>query len=271
MNIKGYMTKPLIHFAHANGVPSKVYEKLFEQLRNEYDIIYVPLIGPDKRYPITNHWPHLVEQIIDSIVRQAHGRKVIGLGHSLGSVLTMMASYQRPELFSQVIMLDPPLIMGKASFVFHMAKCFKPQLVDQMTPAGLSVRRRDHWESREQAGKLLRTKGFYKDFDADCFQAYLKYALTEDPVRGGVTLTIPKNDEVEIFRKNPSLWWLPMAKPKIPVHLVVGDKSVFLKRRFPHVAKKKIGISFSIAEGGHMFPLEHPVEVGRLVKQLIHA
>jgi len=62
-----------------------------------------------------------------------------------------------------------------------------------------------------------------------------------------------------------------MAKPKIPVHLVVGDQSVFLKRRFPHVVKKKIGISFSIAEGGHMFPLEHPVEVGRLVKQLIHA
>ena len=54
------------------------------------------------------------------------GRKVIGLGHSLGSVLTLMASYRRPELFSQVIMLDPPLIIGKASFVFHLAKIFKP-------------------------------------------------------------------------------------------------------------------------------------------------
>ncbi len=49
--------KPVIHFAHANGVPSKVYQKLFDQLKDEYDVIYVPLIGPDKRYPITNHWP----------------------------------------------------------------------------------------------------------------------------------------------------------------------------------------------------------------------
>lgn len=36
--------KPVIHFAHANGVPSMVYQKLFDQLKDEYDVIYVPLI-----------------------------------------------------------------------------------------------------------------------------------------------------------------------------------------------------------------------------------
>ena len=34
--------KPLIHFAHANGVPSKVYQKLFVLLKDDYDVIYVP-------------------------------------------------------------------------------------------------------------------------------------------------------------------------------------------------------------------------------------
>ena len=84
--------KPIIHFAHANGVPSKVYSKLFDQLSDEYQIVYVPLIGPDKRYPISNHWPHLVDQVIDSVIQQGQGQPVIGLGHSLGSVLTYMAS-----------------------------------------------------------------------------------------------------------------------------------------------------------------------------------
>ena len=54
----------------------------------------------------------------------------------------------------------------------------------------------------------------YKDFDEDCFPAYIDYALKEDSVRGGVTLTISREDEVAIFRKNPSWWWLPMPKPK---------------------------------------------------------
>lgn len=56
--------KPLIHFAHANGVPSKVYQKLFDLLSDQYDVIYVPLLGPDKNYPIDNHWKSLTQQVI---------------------------------------------------------------------------------------------------------------------------------------------------------------------------------------------------------------
>jgi pimeloyl-ACP methyl ester carboxylesterase len=261
--------KPLIHFAHANGVPSKVYQKLFDGLQDDYDIIYVPLLGPDKRYPVDNHWKSLTQQVIDSIVRQSQGRPVIGLGHSLGSVLTLQAALQRPELFSQMIMLDPPMIMGKEAFALHIAKTLRLKALDKMSPAGLSKRRRDHWDSREQAAELLRPKGFYQDFDADCFQAYIDYALQEDPIRGGVELTIPKMDEVAVFRTNPSLWWLPQAKPKIPVHLVVAEKGPFLARKFPQQVQKKFGIPFTVVDGGHMFPLEQPDQVASLVKQLI--
>ena len=203
-------------------------------------------------------------------MQQSQGRKVIGLGHSLGSVLTLMASYRRPELFSQVIMLDPPFIIGKASFAFHLAKVFQPKLVDKITPAGLSVRRRDHWESREQAAELLGSRGFYQHFDADCFQAYIQHALSNDPLKGGVTLTIPKVDEVAMFRTTPSMWWLPMPKPRVPVHLVVGRDSVFLKEKLPQVAKRKLGIPFSIVNGGHMFPLEHPTETVEKIRSLIN-
>lgn len=166
-------------------------------------------------------------------------------------------------------MLDPPLILGAASLVFHMSKLFYPKFVDQITPAGLSKHRRDHWESREQAAQLLSGRGFFKDFDPDCFNAYIQHGLTEDTVRGGVTLTIPKAAEVEIFRKNPSLWWLPQPKPKVPVDLVVGQDSQFLKRKFPQVAKRKLGIPFQVVEGGHMFPLEHPLDTVEKVKSLI--
>lgn len=261
--------KPVIHFAHANGVPSKVYTKLFDLLKDQYDVIYVSLLGTDQRYPIDNNWSNFADQVIDSIVQQSNGRKVIGLGHSLGSVATFLASFKRPDLFEQAILLDPPLIMGKASLFFNLAKTFFPKKVDQITPAHLSLRRRDHWESRQQAAELLRPKGFYQHFDGDCFQAYIDHALTEDHVRGGVTLTIPKDVEVAIFRSGPSYWWLPHPQPQIPVDLVIGSDSPFLKRKFPQIVKKKFNIPFTVTSGGHMFPLEHPVETVELVKQLI--
>ena len=263
--------KPLIHFAHANGVPSLVYQKLFDLLKDEYDVIYVPLLGNDKRYPVDQNWDSLTDQVIDSIVRQAKGRPVIGLGHSLGSVLTFKAAFKRPELFERVIMLDPPLIVGKASLAMFFTQIFNPKLLDKITPASLSLKRRDHWESRQQAYDLLRPKGFYKDFDAQCFQDYIDYALTDDPVRGGVTLTISKFDEVKIFRTNSTLLWLPMPKPSVKMHLVVGSESPFLKQMFPQAIQKKFGIPFTVTDGGHMFPLEHPVEVVELIKKLIKA
>lgn len=261
--------KPLIHFAHANGVPSKVYQKLFDLLSDEYDVIYVPLLGPDKRYPIDNHWYSLTQQVIDSIVRQSQGRKVIGLGHSLGSVLTFQAALQRPELFEQILMIDPPMIMGKEALALHIAKILKLKMVDTMSPAGLSKRRRDHWESREQAAELLRPKGFYKNFDEDCFQAYIDYALMDDLERGGVELTISRDDEVQIFRTNPSLWWLPQAKPKIPVQLLIAEQGPFLPRKFPQMVEKKFGAPFKVISGSHMFPLEKPDETVEIIKMML--
>ncbi len=86
--------KPLIHFAHANGVPSQVYQKLFDLLKDEYEVIYVPLLGTDKRYPIDNHWESLTNQVIDSIVRQAKGRPVIGLGSLFGFSADLSGSFK---------------------------------------------------------------------------------------------------------------------------------------------------------------------------------
>ncbi|WP_026469930.1 alpha/beta fold hydrolase [Alkanindiges illinoisensis] len=262
--------KPLIHFAHANGIPSKVYSKFFDALADEYDVVFLPEIGTDPKYPISNHWTHLVTQVIDSIERQAQGRPVIAMGHSLGGLLSFMAAYRRPELFQQLIMLDPPLINGFPSFGIHLAKLFNQKYVDKLTPAGISINRRDNWESREEAATKLKSRGFFANFDPQCFDDYIRYGLTDDPIRGGVTLSIPKMAEVEIFRTNPSLFWFkPRKAPKIPVKLVVGQSSQFLQRGFPQRVKRLLGIEYIITEGGHMFPLEHPEQVARLVKQLI--
>ena len=80
--------KPLIHFAHANGIPSRSYQYLFDLLSDEFDIVYIPALGIDPRYPVDNHWQKLTQQVIDSIQAHLSARgqtKVIGLGHSLGA------------------------------------------------------------------------------------------------------------------------------------------------------------------------------------------
>lgn len=268
------MQKPLLHFAHANGFPSKVYRYLFEQLSADFDIAFVPELGTNPAYPVDNHWHSLTEQVVDSVQRALAERgqsTVIGLGHSLGSLCTLQAAYRAPALFSQVICLEPPLLTGRYAMLVHWAKRNSPKLLDKLTPAGATSRRRDVWESRAAAAASLRPKALYRHFDERCFADFIRYGLTDTP-DGQVTLTIPKAVELAVYRTNPSLYWLkPTQPPAVPAYLLVGQDSVFYQRGAARDLKAMLGIDYSVREGGHMFVLEHPDATVQAIKDRIAA
>lgn len=101
------MTAPLLQFSHANGFPAACYRVFLDALSDRFDVRAVPCIGHDPRYPVTDGWPRLVDKLIAAI--ETHGRPVIGVGHSLGGMLSFLAAVQRPALFHAVILLDAPL------------------------------------------------------------------------------------------------------------------------------------------------------------------
>ncbi|WAI88262.1 MULTISPECIES: alpha/beta fold hydrolase [unclassified Psychrobacter] len=270
--------KPVIHFAHANGMPSPVYEPFFEKLAEFFTIEYISMLGDTPDYPVDNQWRSLTQQIVDSVkdTCKKHGvKQVVAVGHSLGAMCTLQALYRAPEYFSQAVLMDPPWIYGKVSLLWHLAKTadrlplMNNRLMDKLSPAGVSKHRRDVWDSREDAYDKLRHKGFFKDFTERSFQGYIEHGLHER-ADGKVTLAIPKASEVAVFRTNPSWYWLtPNRAPKVPVTLIIGEDSIFLKRRFPQQIKSRLRIPYITHAGGHMFPLEHPESVSEQVLALI--
>ena len=270
--------KPVIHFAHANGMPSAVYGAFFENLAKFFTIEYIALLGDTPGYPVDNHWRSLTQQIIDSVEQacEKHGvAQVVAVGHSLGAMCTLQALYREPKYFAQAVLMDPPWIYGKSSLLWHVAKTIDKlplmnhRLMDKLSPAGVSKHRRDVWDSRAEAYEKMRHKGFFKNFDERSFQGYIDHGLHQR-ADGKVTLAIPKASEVAVFRTNPSLYWLaPNRAPKPPVTLIIGEDSIFLKRHFPQQIQSRLGIPYVTHAGGHMFPLEHPESVSQQVLTLI--
>lgn len=270
--------KPVIHFAHANGMPSAVYAPFFEPLAEFFTIEYIEMLGATPDYPVDNHWQSLTQQIIDSVKQacQKHSvSQVVGVGHSLGAMCTLQALYRTPEIFAQAVLMDPPWIYGKSSLLWHIAKTvdrlplMNNRLMDKLSPSGVSKHRRDVWDSREDAYEKLRHKRFFKNFAERSFQGYIEHGLHER-ADGKVTLAIPKASEVAVFRTNPSWYWLtPNQAPTTPVTLIIGKDSIFLKRRFPQQIKSRLDIDYDTHAGGHMFPLEHPESVALQVLKLI--
>ena len=270
--------KPVLHFAHANGMPSAVYQPLFAGLTEFFTIEYISMLGNHPDYPVDNHWRSLTQQVVDSVQAACakHGvEQLVAVGHSLGGMCTLQALYRAPEYFSQAVLLDPPWLYGKISLLWHLAKTtdrlplMNHRLMDKLSPAGISARRRDVWDSRAEAHNKLSGKGFFKNFDERSFAGYIEHGLNER-ADGKVTLAIPKSSEVAVFRTNPSWYWLtPNHAPKPPVTLVIGEDSIFLKRRFPQQIKSRLGIAYQTHKGGHMFPLEYPESVTQQVLALI--
>ena len=266
------MTKQSIYFTHANGIPGQTYQKFLSYFQSEFNVKYIPYIGLDASYPVTAKWAYLVKQIIEDIELKFPQQKVIGLGHSFGSLLTLMCAYKRPDLFSQVIMMDPPFIIGAKSPLFELIQKLDLSIANKFTPAGITLKRRDHWASEQEAYDSLRHNRLFKDFDEQCFQDFMQIGIQVDSERGGVTLTIPKKLEAEIFKTVPAWWWrTPRKAPKVPVQLVTSKHSHFYKQGLPQTIYKTYGIKYSVVDGSHMFPLEHPEKIAGHVKQLIYA
>ncbi len=56
---------PLV-FSHANSFPAGTYRELFKLLRARgFSVKAVDKFGHDPHYPVTNNWPHLVQQLVD--------------------------------------------------------------------------------------------------------------------------------------------------------------------------------------------------------------
>lgn len=92
--------RPLI-FAHANSFPAGTYDYLFAQLRARgFAVHALPRFGHDPAYPVTDNWPHLVQQLKDfaqPLVAQ-WGQPAYFVGHSLGGFVSLMTAAQTPEL-----------------------------------------------------------------------------------------------------------------------------------------------------------------------------
>ena len=84
---------------------------------------------------------------------------------------------------------------------------------------------------------------------------------------GTYTLFIPKALEARIFGRTASE--IGFKKGKVPVYWVYPENSVVKKEVIEEYEKQFPEITFIKVEGGHMFPLEKPVETAQLLTKLI--
>ena len=258
-------TGHIIHFAHANGIPTPSYQPLLQSLSAQR-VIGKPMLAHDPRFPPNNQWSNIVDEIIDYIERHAD-KPVVGIGHSLGSICTFLAAQKRPDLFKQVIMLDPPIMFGPICWVVKLLK--RINKIDKITPAGKSKYRKSSWPSLTEAIEYFEGKTLYNSFDEMCFDGYIASALVDN--EQGVELGYSVDHEVNLFRYTPDNLNSIISPSKVPLHIIYGDDS---DAAFTWVIKpfsKRFKANLQQISGQHMFPLQQPLETAHKINEILMA
>ncbi|WP_395407904.1 alpha/beta fold hydrolase [Pseudoduganella sp. UC29_106] len=126
------MTKPKIHFSHANSYPSGTYRQFFDYLGRDFEIQALDMHGHNPAYPVHDGWHALVQELITELENR-YDQPVILVGHSLGGILSLMAAAERPELVRCVVMLDSPVVAGWRALLWRLFKRFS--FSDRFSPA----------------------------------------------------------------------------------------------------------------------------------------
>ncbi len=261
----------LAHLAPANGFPPQAYTPFVAELRDLFHVrALLPLpMRADGPPPPHLDW-HLLAEEMAQRLQEAGMRDLVGFGHSLGGVMSLLAAIRHPGLFRALVLLDPVIFPRGFAFLLRVLRLLG--LGDRFPLVRAARRRRRVFSSRQEAAARYRRHPFFGGWVPDAFEAYVEYGLRPRP-DGRVELAYPPEWEAAIFDTSPTDIWRWVPRVEVPVILLYGERSnTFrpaalrrLQRQWPHAR------FVPIRDAGHMFPMEKPTEAARLLREHLDA
>jgi pimeloyl-ACP methyl ester carboxylesterase len=252
---------PLLVFGHGNGFPPETYRVLLEGLRADFRVATNaarPLWpGSDPRS--IGGWYELADDLRRRLVDQDQSG-VIGAGHSLGSVLNVLAAAADPNLFRALVLIDPVVFTGTYALFWGAFKCLG--LGDRLPLIRGARRRRDRFPSRKAALASYRDKPVFSSWLPEVLQDYVEAGFA-DAGDGSVQLSYPKAWEARIFETTPASVWRELHRVETPMLIIRGGNSDTFRLEAARRARRELpgATVVELAGAGHFVPMERPRDV----------
>lgn len=260
------------HFYAANGYPVQVYEPLMKllsqqlQLESLHNRAQWPDIGLPKK---TVRWQTYANDLIhflDARNDSSAPSPIIGIGHSMGATSTIFAAAKRPDLFSQLILIEPAALTQKNSLLMNSIPLSLRRKYIQ--PGKSTLTRRNRWQDRSvlrsQVDKWKSLEGISKN-DLDSFANHLVIDQGDE-----VGLAFPREWEAHNYF-HPSSIWAKLKKVQCPITVIRSEAGIFFSDSMWEYWKKlrpQDQIEY-IPDYGHLLPLQAPELCAEKIKSVI--
>ena len=259
---------PSLHFAHANAYPPRCYRQLLKSLSSDFHVWAIEQrpLWPDQAVQDLDGWRLFVGDLLRALENHDHS-PVIGAGHSLGAVVTMMAAVQRPDLFSALVLIEPVLLPP----ALLQAAREHPDEARKIPIAQRARKRRNRWPSRRAAFGHYRQKSVFRRLSDQALWDYVNYGFV-DALDGGVMLRFPREWEAAIYGQPPLEIWDILPRLTLPTLAIRGAQSDTVGDDAGQrgQALQQDAHFVELAGSGHLVPLESPDTVSRLTRDFVH-
>lgn len=280
-----------LHFLHANGYPPDCYKPLFELLKTEYRVFGMllrPLWDLTKPDDI-NDWHSFSEDLrvflssspLDATDRGEPGfdtngkstrstqpTPVIGVGHSIGAIVTLRAALKYPKKFRAIVLLDPVLFIPKRLVEWRVQRAKDPMAHPLIQ---LAQKRRRTFSDLETVFKSYRTREVFRFMSDEHLRIYIE-GITRKTESGYELVYSPEWESRIYFTSMQDFdIWNNLQYLQVPALFIRGaETDTFLEEAARLVKLKQPQVRVEAVEKStHLFPLERPKEVYEIMQSFL--
>ncbi|HEX8992033.1 MAG TPA: alpha/beta hydrolase [Anaerolineales bacterium] len=264
-----------LHFLHANGYPPGCYHPLIERLATRFRVFGMLLrpLWPGADPTALRDWKPLSEDL-RQFLRGNQTGAVVGMGHSIGAVVTLRAALREPELFKALVLIEPVLLSPQHILILRAARALglAARLDNRINGA---LRRRRTFDSLEQLFGGYRRREIFR-FLSDAQLRSLVEGITRPMPDGRYELTYSPEWEARIYRTG--IWndwdlWGGLRGLRIPTLILRGaETDTFFARTAEMVQKRNPAIRMETLSGAtHLAPMEKPEQVFVATREFVAA
>lgn len=260
-----------LHFLHANGYPPDCYKPLFELLKTKYHVFGMLLrpLWQDSKPAQLNSWHPLSDDLRSFLSSQPN--PVIGVGHSIGAIVTLRAALRDPGQFKALVLIEPVLFQASRLIIWNIFRAIG--LADRVHPliAGAKKRRRT-FDDLENVFRGYRNRNIFRYMNDENLRTYIE-GMTKPKANGGYELVFSPEWEAQIYRTGLQDFdiWRGLPKLEVPTLFIRGAESdTFLEGAARLVKQKQPKVRVEALEKStHILPLERPKEVFDMMRSFL--
>ncbi|MCL4268786.1 MAG: alpha/beta hydrolase [Anaerolineales bacterium] len=261
-----------LHFLHANGYPPECYKTLLEHLHEDHRLFGMklrPLWEHANRSELQDWHPYSDDLL--RFLSDFEPNPVIGVGHSIGGIVTLRAAMREPKRFRAIVLLDPVFLIPSFMVIWNFFRAIGlGEKVHPLIPA--AKKRRRTFDNLDTVFRSYRTKPVFRYLDDESLRDYIA-GITKPKPDGGYELVYTPEWETHIYMTGLRDFdlWRGLPDLEVPTLIIRGaETDTFLEKAEQLVKKKNPNIQVvTMQKATHILPLEYPREVAEIIKDFL--